>query len=937
MNKNAMDNNQLEVSLNGKWQFTMAPPENYLTDQLESATWHEVSVPGELAMQGFAIKHDKSYLYKRTFSVPSNFLGNSIILRFDGVYSEATIWVNGQKAGHHIGGFTRWELDVTDIVNEEENSLLVEVKDRWDDISWASGYAQHQIGGILKPVTLRAVPKNRLDFFYVETDFDDNYKDAKLKLEMGSSSEKSLDVTLTLKDSNGKNIHLENKHTSVKAGKSISVENLITEPLEWEAEHPNLYKLEVTVSDSIQTYTFDQKIGFREIKVVGDQLLVNGKPVKLRGANRHEIHPTLGRISTPELDKQDVLLAKEANINFIRTSHYPPSENFLALCDEYGLYVEDESGACFLETYRAEEYKPDPFQHDPDYEDWFIDQLAEMIHWHRNHPSIIIWSIGNENKYGANFQKSYEFVKRTDKTRPVIFSFPGTVPDSQKVFDILSMHYVDINGTREEWGKVIENFSAPNIPTVHDEYVHVACYNMATIREDANVRDFWGRSMDIMWSKIFDTPGALGGAIWGMLDETFMLPIENPGRKEWWGFSGYDYPSNTVGYGEWGIIDTWRRKKPEFWNTKKVYSPTKVFADQVQIEDGVILVPVYNRFDHTDFAELSIKWKYGVLSGNIEDVNLAPRAKGTLKIQLADVFDASEKLDLKFYKGDRLIDEYLLPIVVQDEPQIVRNPDASLVFEIDEKNGFVKNLGLGKNQILIDAGPKLFFRTLTDSVVGITEQYIGDLADHLQVVQVDQRTDGVVSIGQINGVNIELETKINGDQIHCSLYIEGEITDALVREVGLEFTLPSVYDSLSWERSGYWTSYPENHVSGLTGKVSLKQMNEQIYREQPTGEWGFDTQSFFYDGIENQEKLTYIASGYKEDIKSYTLHSKIGNLSVVNNQNNKTNARIFASDGGIKLRLSQLMDYPNMNWGNFMHQLKVPAGYRAEFNLQLSR
>jgi beta-galactosidase len=321
-----------------------------------------------------------------------------------------------------------------------------------------------------------------------------------------------------------------------------------------------------------------KKIGFREISVKGNNLLVNGRPVKLRGANRHDIHPLLGRVSTPEYALKDVLLAKEANMNFIRTSHYPPAEHFLDLCDEYGLYVEDETAVCFVGTHRSEEYVPHNTESDNRFSAQYLSQVQEMVMNHRDHPSVIIWSIGNENNYGSNFQASYDWIKENDKTRPVIFSYPGLAPDSVKTYDLLSMHYPEQTGDKEQYGISTSGFGFRNMPVLFDEWIHVSCYNNTTLKEDPNVRDFWGIGLDSAWTRTFEADGGLGGAIWGYIDEVFMLPVDLPGFNEWWGMYdnvniGSEFSGTAVGYGEWGVIDVWRRRKPEFWNVKKAYSP----------------------------------------------------------------------------------------------------------------------------------------------------------------------------------------------------------------------------------------------------------------------------------------------------------------------------------------------------------------------------
>lgn len=913
-----------EILLNGEWDFTMTPPKTYAAESLSKANWEKVIVPGGLMMQGFPIRHDSAYLYKKQFEVPTDFIGNKILLRFDGVYSEAKVWVNGQLAGDHLGGFTRWELDVTGLVTHGSNELWVEVRDRWDDISWASGYAKHQIGGILRDVTLRAMPKSHLSHFYVETNFDDDFKNAELIFDLGASGEEGLTIDFQLFDPNGDLVSLKTSQTEIASNARKQIKNRILSPIKWDAEHPNLYELIVKVTSIEGTYSFIEQIGFRELEVVDDQLLVNGMPVKLRGANRHDIHPTLGRMTTRELDSLDVLLAKQANINWIRTSHYPPSDYFLQLCDREGIYVEDETAVCFVQTYRDENYQPDAFNSDPDYTDWFINQMEEMVHWHRNHPSVIIWSIGNENSYGTNFQKSYDRIKELDPSRPAIFSFPGTVPDSVKVYDILSMHYVNYDGTRPEWTKSITNFSEPGIPTVHDEYAHVACYNVETIREDANVRVFWAESIDRMWGDIFNTKGALGAAIWCFLDETFMIPENTPGYKEWWGRHHYDFPFYTVGYGEWGIIDTWRRKKPEFWGTKKAYSPTKLFLDSMKITGQLVTVPAQNRFDHTDFGELTINYKTNQNEGTLADIKLSPHNYGSISVPIGQ---DDEFIELDFYKEDRLVDTYFINL-------------KESVDQMDLSNDGVKLQANSENQILVNDSNdpiikeiKPLIRTLSDkkSPGGVPLFY--DWMDQAHKESTENKGNESVTTYRIQDVWVTLKTVTDKNEVTFHLGIDGALTDQYVREIGIELSLKDVFDSLSWERTGYWTKYPKDDLGALKGKISLSLANEQNYREQPGQNWTMDTSSFFYHG-DTTASLPYIATAYKENVQTYSLTGEGIQISAVGNDENETAARIFYDESGeTKLRLVSMMDYPNLAWGNYMRNLKVPDYYFAKFKL----
>lgn len=459
-----------------------------------------------------------------------------ILLRFDGVYSYARLWVNGKYIREHRGGFTRWDSDITHAVLPGETaSIVLEVTDEKDQISYASGYAKHPIGGILRDVWLLALPQDYVKHLFVETDFDDDYRDATIKLDIAAILQNEVTLRLRMSDPQGAIVSLENDKIVLSPAVPTALHSIrMPCPLKWDAEHPYLYTLfaELLV-DGRMTYSQTQRIGFRKTIVDGNRFLVNGKPVKFRGACRHDMHPLLGRSASAQYDLLDVKLAKEANLNFIRTSYYPPPERFLEYADQYGLYVESESAVCFVDTFRLEQFGRGATQNDPRFTERYLSQLKEIVNTHRNHPSVVMWSLGNESTFGQNFKRSYDWVKASDRTRPVIFSFPGTVPDGVKCFDVLSMHYPDWNGSLSQRGKTTKNFSYGAMPVIFDEWAHIPCYDTATLMVDPNMRDFWGQSLDRMWEGVFKAQGGLGGAIWGMIDETLcFLHLYPPVAKD---------------------------------------------------------------------------------------------------------------------------------------------------------------------------------------------------------------------------------------------------------------------------------------------------------------------------------------------------------------------------------------------------------------------
>jgi beta-galactosidase len=935
------------INLDGIWKLTTNPPDNFFSNEIRPADWRDVRVPGECAMQGIAIKHNQPFVYKKSFNVPQDYLGKTIKLRFEGVYSYARVWVNGVFIRDHNGGFTLWECDITNHVKPGNDAFLtVEVTDKDNDVSYASGYAKHQIGGILRSVSLMAVPENFPQSITIQTDLDNKYSDADILVKVISHVKGKTWINFRLYDKKGVAVNMSDKKFLLKDS-VINISLPVKKPEKWDSEHPYLYTLVAFVFDKSKVISsVSTRIGFREIEVKGNKMFVNGQQVKLRGACRHDINPLLGRMTTPEDDKNDVLLAKEANINFIRTSHYPPTEAFLDYCDEYGIYVEEETAVCFIDTHRSGIYKSLK-QSGPEFEPQILSQVGEMVLSHQNHPSVIIWSIGNENNYNASFRKSYNVVKALDKTRPVMFSYPGSVPDSVKSFDIVSLHYPSFRGDLEQRGIKVNKFYTRNFPALYDEWAHVACYDKPEILEDKNVRNFWGQSLDSMWTNIFESDGGLGGAIWGMIDETFMLPDTLSGYNKWWGIQEQTngikmLEGPTVGYGEWGIIDTWRRKKPEFWNTKKSYSPIKISINEIiDFRAGRPLqIPVYNRFNHTNFREITTKWTYRGKEHIALKHNIEPFSKGRIQLFPSD-WTEGEYVKIKFFgKDSMLIDEYNLRLgkreakIPQAEPGNIKTlevPGGKIRIEGKGFSAmFDKNLGLlenvvSKNDTLIKSGPWIHYRYPVKkewSLIPVAK-IMGDWKAEKVSYEMKDGSVNISSSGKLDKLNIKFDIKICDYGIFIISYkITGIPENSQVEELGLKFFTANCFDILTWDRKSYWNAYPEDHLGSPMGSVSLSQKNISTYREKPSGDWEFDNSSFYYNGMGRSENLSNIAAAMKENVYSYALSTPGKSKLSVLSEADKA-CRISKINNHIYLYINTLWDYNNLLWGNYMKKMQV--------------
>ncbi|NQX67246.1 S-layer homology domain-containing protein [Paenibacillus alba] len=809
------------ISLGGTWKFTLSTPADFWKNTTDPSSWSDIQVPGEAFMQNFNISQNYEYPYKKQISIPSDYNGKRVILRFEGVYSYARVWVNGNYVRDHTGGFTAWDCDITDYVTPGQPAwITVGVTDKSDDISSEDEYAKHNIGGILRDVKLVALPQNYVTRFHASTDFDATYTNATLNVTGAASLNGASNATLnfSLKDPQGNDVAMSPDSMSLStstAERTVSIP--VASPQKWDAEHPNLYTLtaNLEVGGSI-VQTITKKIGFRKVVKNGNQVFVNGKEIKLRGVNAHDIDPLMGRATNDALDDATVAKFADGNINFIRTSHYPKSDAFLDAADKYGVYVEEESAV----VWQGEDYEKTTI-HDANFTASYMNQFSEMLEKDLTHPSIIIWSLGNETKWGINFQKELDYVKAEDPTRLTVVSWGNTQTD------INSSHYPNYNGNLAPSGTQ---------PTLHDEYVHVNSYNTDTQKRDPNARNFWGESIKKFWENMFPTTGALGGAIWASPDEVFQSPLNN-----WIG-----------GYGEWGIIDGWRRDKPEFWLTKKAYSPIRI-PDVPVANPGsgkTMQIPIENWFDHTNFNEVSFNWRAGSDSGSITNLNVAPHKKGTLVIPGRN-WQYGDTLNIQVYKSSKLIDEYNLtvgtpvhtfeavqgtaPIVSENASNItVSGSNFSIVFS--KASGQVTNGTYNGSTILV-GGPRINLAPVNLSAFSLSS-----------ISQTVQGSQAVIRIsGSYGTMGVNFTVSVDGAGLVTTGYRLTNPIDG-AKETGVIYDVSGSVDRLSWDRKGLWSAYPADHIGRNTGIANKISENNDAYRVKPTWSWSQDMKDFFLYG-----------------------------------------------------------------------------------------
>lgn len=601
------------ISLNGTWKFALAKTKQE-ADRLDkfhllkfaTGKFSSIPVPSNWAVlgyeepvyRGFANDNASEGFYLRDFTIPEDWKGKRVLLHFGGVWSSAEVWVNDNYLGRHDSGYTSFAFDVTGKLKTDiPNRLSVRVRqvtreyklDVFDD--WT-------LGGIYRDVTLEAMPSKRwLDHIVVQTTFDNQFEDADLEIRT-MVSDRSKTTLPGNYPSPGEPYHLrftlfdkEGNKTARReieipahgaTDREISQTFHVESPYHWTAETPYLYNLHIDLIENNEiTHTRIERVGFRQISTEGGVFRINGQVVKLRGVNRHDEHPDVGRATTREHWLQDIMLMKAANINYIRMAHYSHAKGFIELCDELGMYVGSEvslargGGASQLMV-------------NPSYSGAALVRSYETIVRDINSPSVIYWSVGNEIPLTTLLLTSIKLVKALDPTRPVLIPWRSEEWLPKEV-DILSSHYWEPH----EYDKLAGQANRPIITT---EYSHAY-----------GVNGFGG--LEARWKALTKHPAGAGGAIWMWADQGLKTPIKRPAKK-------YDKIAPDDEYmriddnGWDGIVDSYRNPTRDYWETKAVYAQVYPTVNEVSFvpKQASVQIPIQNDFDFTDLNTIKIAW-----------------------------------------------------------------------------------------------------------------------------------------------------------------------------------------------------------------------------------------------------------------------------------------------------------------------------------------
>ena len=865
-------------SLNGKWRFNWVSkpadrPMDFYKPDHDVSGWDEIPVPSNWQMHGYGrpiylnmtypfpanppyIPHDYNPVgsYRREFTVPDAWDGHEVFLHFDGVKSAFYLWINGALVGYSQGSMTPAEFNVTRFLKPGKNVVAAEVY-RWSDGSYLEDQDMWRLSGIYRNVYLFATPKVHIRDFAVRATLDDLCRDGVLMIRPKLATYGDVDSnrwTVQAQLYDDRNERVLAQPLSIEAGRILRerypqrdnvpfalLEAKISNPRKWSAETPHLYTLVLTLNDAEGNVVEAEscRVGFRRVEIVDGQLLVNGQSIKLFGVNRHEHDPDHGRAIPLGRMIQDIKLLKQSNINAVRTSHYPDDPRWYELCDQYGIYLIDETN---LETHG----QGGLLTNIPTWHSAFVDRAVRMVERDKNHPSVIIWSLGNESGCGPNHAAMAAWIHDYDPTRPVHYEGAVGRPKDPYYVDMMSRMYARIP-------QIVRMATDPvdNRPMVLCEYAHAMGNSVGNLKE--------------YWDAIRGHRRLIGGFIWDWADQGLRKYTDD--GQMFWAYGGdYGDNPNDGNFCCNGLVQPDRKPNPSLAEVKKVYQ--RIHVTPVDPLNGVFSVANEYDFITLDFA--AIAWELtcdgNVLqAGKLPPVTVAPKAERQITIPLAPVQPpagaecwlkisftlangsswgprghvvAWDQFPLAFDTSPAVVaDLRLMPeveLIQQDDAYTVTNGDFKVT--IGNRSGAIESLVFGGTELMAAPLVPNFWRPPIDNDNGnqmprrLDAWRRAGAQRTVDSVRARQIAPQVVRIDVEVKLPVGTETKLlttydiygSGDiAVEVSLYPSGDDAPDLPR-FGMQMAIPGQFSTMTWLGRGPHETHWDRKTGAAIGLYS---------------------------------------------------------------------------------------------------------------------
>jgi beta-galactosidase len=653
-------------SLNGSWKFNWVPrpeerPVDFYKPDFDVSGWKEIPVPSCWQLLGYGTPYyrnagytfqkdwprvtseppqswttynerDPVGSYRRDFDVPAEWKGRRVFVTFDGVDSAFFLWINGQKVGYSVNSRNAAEFDITQYVKPGKNMIAAEVY-RYSAGSYLEDQDMWRLSGIFRNITLWSAPQVHIRDFFIKTDLDAQYRDATLEAVLkvknyGSQASPACTAAIELFDRQGKpmpGLTAEAKVPGLAGGeeKSVTLSLKVANPAKWTAETPNLYTTALTLKTGTQTTEIlSSRTGFRKVEIKGPLFTINGVPVKLKGANRHENWPDTGHYISEERMIRDLELLKQCNCNHVRTCHYSDDPRWYELCDEYGIYLNAEAN---IESH-GYGFGSQSLSNPKSWEAAHVDRNVANVENFKNHVSVVIWSMGNEAGPGPNFLAALKAIKALDISRPVHYQGFGTGPNNPA--DIDSEMY-----THPDSVVRIGQDANRNKPFYLCEYAHAMNNSMGAIGE---------------YNDAFDKyPNLMGGAIWEWEDQG-IWNRRDPNHVILAYGGGFGEVPNDHYFIHKGVIFSDRTPKPHYPEVKKAYQWIGIDANDLAKGQ----VKIRNKYAFITLAGFRGSWTVTedgrtIDKGNLDRLDLAPGTDKMVTIPLKKIAAAGAEQFLR--------------------------------------------------------------------------------------------------------------------------------------------------------------------------------------------------------------------------------------------------------------------------------------------------